>query len=1400
MISEIEIRLRADIARLQQDMDQARKAVGGGLDKINAAVGKTVGLLGGLAVGAAAVSFASFIKGAIDATDALNDLSARTQVSVEDLGGLAYAAKLSGTELDAVAGAVNKLGQNVGKETDKFRALGVTATEPLEAFKQLAEVFKAIQDPQQRAAFGAAALGKSWAEVAPLLDAGADGIDNLVKRGKELSGVTQQSAEQAAALNDKLDELSFRAQGLGKRLAAEVVPALDKTVTAVTAAYDESGKLAALWTSLGAVGAFLFTDEFASASVQLKGLNKELAQTLQDLQLAKEAPAVGFLGRWLFGETEGQLESKVASLRAQIKGLQGEVPAKDELAEFMAGVDKAISDGQKAAKAAEFLQAEEIAAARKKAAEEAQAAAKKETDAYRSTISAIREKLAADQAEMAAGVPLLEAQKERIKLDQDLKEGKLVLTAAHEKEVRAALEALEVQEKLRRSAEQTKKATEELNEERADDYRAALQEAKAAEALVENFGKTKQAIERATLARMEERLAQRGALELDKAEVEQLERLIEAKKRAVDAGDQLEVLERQKAATEEATKAQQDMWKAIEDTAHDTFVSILDGGKNVGQRLKDSLKNTFFDWLYQQTLKKWIINIGTSMSGGAAGGGGDVASGLQQAAAIFGGGSTAGAGGSSSALSLLSTGKSVYDAITKGFAGVSASIGTMVSGFGNAIGSSGISAFGTGMGLTSEQAAAAAAQYSAAGAGSTGAGLTAGAGFAKAIPIIGWIIAGMQAANGFMKQGFTPGRDLNAAGKVVGAPTNFEYSSMRKLGVGSSLANIISGAAITTKLFGRAAPRVESQGISGMFGPEGFSGETYQNWLAKGGLFRSDKRGTNKQAVSGESASILSESFGNVKAMALAFADALGAPTDQITTYTRTIKMALTSDDTKNQEIFNQLMNDIGNDLAYRLVPNLDKFQQKNETASAALARLTNNYVSLDAVLKTIGTTFGAVGVGSLEARERLITLSGGLEQLATNAAGFAQNFLTTAERQKPVMDAVTKTLADMGLGWVDTREEFKQVALATDKTTEAGAKQFAGLMALQAAFASLYPSTEELTAALKAQEDAQKAAAEAAAQAAAEAAKAQREKMLQGLEGAVSDTLANLGNLVDAQKQKQQDAFDDLIKGINTGIDTTNKRVAKLRELSSALASFRPAQTGNQAVLSRQVGAAQITTALAIAKASGVLPSADSLQFALSSLSQDISGEFATSEDYQRAQLRAANDIAALNNLAAAQTTIEERTLQALQEQKVAAQTNFDAQMGVLNSLLTTAREQAAAATKTADSVARASTLPEALGEFSRAITALVTGRGADLPQSSLTQLSQGGTMGQENVDALLYELQTLNTQMANLKSEMARTAANTGASAMSNLQLAQQFDQVSAGGNALFTELAPGTTVKTT
>lgn len=179
-----------------------------------------------LGVGLSVAGFGAFIKGSIDTLDKLNDLRASTSLTIDTLTGLSFASKVSGGDLDSVAASVNKLAVNMGKDAEKFKALGVTAKDPLEAFKQLADVFVKVQDPQLRAALGAETLGKSWAGAAPLLMEGSKGIGELVEKGTRLSGITEESAKAADAFNDKMTEL-FGSGMLTNKMVGGLLPLLN---------------------------------------------------------------------------------------------------------------------------------------------------------------------------------------------------------------------------------------------------------------------------------------------------------------------------------------------------------------------------------------------------------------------------------------------------------------------------------------------------------------------------------------------------------------------------------------------------------------------------------------------------------------------------------------------------------------------------------------------------------------------------------------------------------------------------------------------------------------------------------------------------------------------------------------------------------------------------------------------------------------------------------------------------------------------------------------------------------------------------------------------------------------------------------------------------------------------
>ncbi|MEG1054894.1 MAG: hypothetical protein RSF79_22985, partial [Janthinobacterium sp.] len=158
-------------------------------------------------------------------------------------------------------------------------------------------------------------------------------------------------------------------------------------------------------------------------------------------------------------------------------------------------------------------------------------------------------------------------------------------------------------------------------------------------------------------------------------------------------------------------EANRKMWESIDTTAHDTFVSIFDSGKSAFDRLRDTLKNGLLDLLYQMTIKKWILNIGASVSTGVSG---------LAAAGEAGGASVGGGSALSGAAGMIQSAKTAYTIASQGFSGVAAGIGGSIATLGNLFGSSAVSAFGTGMSLTAAQAGTAAAAYGSAGMAGTG--------------------------------------------------------------------------------------------------------------------------------------------------------------------------------------------------------------------------------------------------------------------------------------------------------------------------------------------------------------------------------------------------------------------------------------------------------------------------------------------------------------------------------------------------------------------------------------------------------------------------------------------------------------------------------------------------------
>ena len=152
---------------------------------------------------------------------------------------------------------------------------------------------------------------------------------------------------------------------------------------------------------------------------------------------------------------------------------------------------------------------------------------------------------------------------------------------------------------------------------------------------------------------------------------------------------------------------------------------------------------------------------------------------------------------------------------------------------------------------------------------------------------------------------------------------------------------------------------------------------------------------------------------------------------------------------------------------------------------------------------------------------------------------------------------------------------------------------------------------------------------------------------------GRVQSALRTVERAIESQRDQQLADIDARRAATQASIDALTPGMEKLRDLSgslrSALEQLRPVASPT---LARDAARAQITAALAIARAGGVLPDADSLRNALSTLTQDASDQFATRTDYLRDAARTAAEVGALADLTDAALTVDERQLSTLQDQ----------------------------------------------------------------------------------------------------------------------------------------------------
>jgi len=313
------------------------------------------------------------------------------------------------------------------------------------------------------------------------------------------------------------------------------------------------------------------------------------------------------------------------------------------------------------------------------------------------------------------------------------------------------------------------------------------------------------------------------------------------------------------------------------------------------------------------------------------------------------------------------------------------------------------------------------------------------------------------------------------------------------------IGNSIFGGNVHALDTGLTAGRISLGGvISG-----GLQASQYTDTKTDGGWFSSDKYRTQTSGLGAEANQQLTQAVKDMAKGVTEDAKLLGVGGDAFNARLNQFVVDIGKISTKGltgDQIQKQLeaaFSKVGDDMAKFAVGGLEKYAKVGEGYFETLTRVATDYANVGAIFDSLGksltvvsastTAFGdhiggffgkmvngfvdymkqslpTVSTLSVEARERLVELAGGIDKMASQASGFAQNFLTKAEQLAPVSKYVNDQLAALGYTSIKTRDDFKNLILGLDVSTQKGAEQYTALMALQDAFAKTHAATVDLT------------------------------------------------------------------------------------------------------------------------------------------------------------------------------------------------------------------------------------------------------------------------------------------------------------------------------------------------
>ena len=1045
-ISDIGIKLSLEgVSSVQGGLSQVTSKLGD-MDSATLKVGdalKGMGLAAAAALGVGSIAaVTSMVKGYIDAAEGLKDLGIKTGATVESLSAFASIGKLTGTTAETVGQAMNKLAKNMAGSTEEskgaaaaLKALGVdfnafSAMRPEDKMVALAKAMNQFEDGSAKSAVAMTLMGKSGAELLPFMR-------DLGNAGELVAKVTAEQAEMADQYNDAMTVAAERAEDLKRAMALSLLPTM-------IAVHDLTQLLGGAIRDYLAGGAEKATAEFDV----MRGVIRTVGTVLEALIVLASDVAFVFksVGREIggivaqfsaLGEGGGifSAEGRAGWTRVGEMIKADAQSGREELDKFQAsilGMTDRILQQRDALNNHSLSSAEnrneldrlgkqhgvtgqktlEFSAATKEAKASVDQAAKAGQD-YLASLNA---QFAALNQQISLGRELTKSESDILKIEEEVRTGKKKLTEAELESARAKLQEIDAMRELIAQQKEGEKATLAAVAAREKEYAAALQ-------INESLRDQILAQEAANLS-AQTGIDYTGQLSIaklrDAAATAERNAILAMERQENDAlADQY----RQQAAglraladakesgihikaAQEANAEWQKVTDGINNGLTDALMRAFESGKGFFDAFKSTLVNAFKSMVLQPTIKAILAPVS-----GAIG-------------SMFGfGNATAGTGAAAQAGgglgSLLSAGSNLLN----GGLGNMLGLNLVNSGLGQTLGLSTVQNIGGNMI-----------------AGPTGLGSMVGSG-------LGMLGNGMMGygISSALSGGYSAGSWVNGLAGIASAIP----------GIGP-IAGVVGG--LVNRAFGMKAKELKDAGLEGTITGGDATGQRYQDWFQKGGWFRSNKSGTERSALGDDLSAALDLGAKGVLDQTKMWAAALKLPAEALAQVSFDFKTKLTGNAEDDKAAIELIFQGYQTKLTEQFATVLEPFQKAGETIADTMGRLTA-LSQVTESLNSLGGIFSTIATSSIDARENIIALAGGIEQLSALAGAFVASYYSAEEQIGMTARNLQQALEAAGVanaGSLSTKDEFRRLVESVDVSTTQGQELVVTLLQIAPEFAKL--------------------------------------------------------------------------------------------------------------------------------------------------------------------------------------------------------------------------------------------------------------------------------------------------------------------------------------------------------